>query len=452
MPEIVWPPIPSAYAMGHLAMLMQLEQSQYWTADELAEAQFKQLAILVDHAYRTVPYYRDLFDNRGIDPVRIATPAEWSKLPLLSRRDLQVRGELLRSDALPASHGSINRTATGGSTNQPVVTLGTELTKFFWRVLTLRDHLWHRRDFRQSMASIRYTGDDSGLPPDGLQIANWGSATENIVPTGPGYLLNVRSNVDEQCEWLRRVNPGYLLGLPSLLVAIAHKVRQDGWHLANLKQLKTFGEVLESGSRSLLEQAFGVDIVDMYSSQEVGYIALQCPHNKHYHVQSENILVEILDDKGRPCGPGQVGRVVVSTLHNFAMPLLRYDIGDYGEVGETCSCGRGLPVLRRILGRQRNLLVMPDGSRRWPLFNLGERPDELPPFFQFQVVQRSRDEIEVLVVRHEDFASDEITRVQVYMQQTLGHPFAVDVRRVAEIPRSPTGKHEDFVSFVDAPN
>jgi phenylacetate-CoA ligase len=104
-------------------------------------------------------------------------------------------------------------------------------------------------------------------------------------------------------------------------------------------------------------------MVDMYTCQEAGYLALQCPDHPHYHVQSENVLLEVVDDQGLPCAPGEVGRVLVTSLNNFATPLIRYEIGDYAEVGAACSCGRGLPVLKRIMGRYRNLLTLPDGTR-----------------------------------------------------------------------------------------
>ena len=106
----------------------------------------------------------------------------------------------------------------------------------------------------------------------------------------------------------------------------------------------------------------------MYSSQEFGYIALQCPDAHTYHVQSEAVYVEILDGPGGPCRPGEVGRVVISTLHNYATPLLRYEMGDYAETGGDCVCGRTLPVLNRIVGRERNMWIMPNGQRMWPVF------------------------------------------------------------------------------------
>jgi phenylacetate-CoA ligase len=269
------------------------------------------------------------------------------------------------------------------------------------------------------------------------------------MPTGPTYLLNVLSSIEEQADWLRRVNPGYVLTYPSALRATAHVFCERGWTLPELQGLNTFGEILEPECRRECEEQFGVKVVDGYSSQEVGYIAVQCPEHDHYHVQSENVLVEVLDDAGHPCQSGETGRVVVTTLHNFAMPLLRYDIGDYAEVGSPCPCGRGLPVLNRIFGRQRNLLILPDGSRRWPVFDAGGRPEELPPFFQFQVIQRSPEKIDVLAVRHQPFTEAEIDRLTRFLQQTLGYPFDIDIRCVESIPRSGTGKFEDFICQVE---
>ena len=83
---------------------------------------------------------------------------------------------------------------------------------------------------------------------------------------------------------------------------------------------------------------------------------------------AESVLVEILNDDGTPCAPGEIGRVVVTALQNFATPLIRYEVGDYAEASAPCPCGRGLPVIRRIMGRVRNLLVLPDGKKIWPAF------------------------------------------------------------------------------------
>jgi phenylacetate-CoA ligase len=162
-------------------------------------------------------------------------------------------------------------------------------------------------------------------------------------------------------------------------------------------------------------------------------------------------LVEVLDDEGQPCKPGEVGRVIVSSLNNFAMPLIRYDIGDYAEVGQPCACGRGLPVLKRILGRQRNMFTLPSGETRWPMIDARDIAavfDEVPPITKFQLIQKSIDELEARLVTVRPLSELEEETLRGYVQQGLGHAFRVLFNYVDDIPRSPRGKFEEFRSEV----
>lgn len=362
IPDIVWPSIPSAAGAGALALLFQLEQSQWWPAEMLRRHQFRQLALVLGHAHRTVPFYRKRLDAFGWVPSRDISPDQWQELPLLTRREVQDAGDALQSRALPAVHGKAAAVFTSGATGTPVRTLGTDVTNFFWCGFTLRDHLWHRRDFRRKLAVIRHEASGKSLPPGGRTEDNWGVATRGVLRTGPCAALGMEQPVARQAAWLKQQAPGYLLSYPSNVRALARYFAERREALPGLLEVRTFGEVLEPAVRALCREVWGVPVVDGYSSQEVGYIALQCPEQEVYHVQAEGLLVEVLDAAGRPCGPGQVGRVVVTTLHNFATPLLRYALGDYAQVGGPCPCGRGLPVLTRILGRQRNMLMLPNGE------------------------------------------------------------------------------------------
>ncbi|MEE8213348.1 MAG: phenylacetate--CoA ligase family protein, partial [Alphaproteobacteria bacterium] len=168
----------------------------------------------------------------------------------------------------------------------------------------------------------------------------------------------------------------------------------------------------------------------------------------HYHVQSENVLVEILDKDGKPCPPGEVGRLVVTDFHNFATPLIRYEIGDYAEAGEPCSCGRGLPVLRRILGRVRNIATLPSGEKFWPRFYSDDLAG-IAPVRQVQLVQRSVHDIDVRLVVARALTGDEEERLKSVILEYLGHPFTLRFTYVDEIPRSASGKYEDFLSVID---
>ena len=186
-----------------------------------------------------------------------------------------------------------------------------------------------------------------------------------------------------------------------------------------------------------------VPIVDAYSAQEVGYIALQCPEHEHYHVQAERLIVEVLRDDDTPCAVGETGRVVVTDLHNFATPILRYELGDYAEVGRACPCGRGLPVLNRILGRRRNMLVYPDGRTTWPLFAVACR--EAARYRDLQVVQTRTDLLRVRVLPDGELDRDALIAA---LRTSLGYPFEVEIELVTEIERTPAGKLEEFVSRV----
>jgi len=186
----------------------------------------------------------------------------------------------------------------------------------------------------------------------------------------------------------------------------------------------------------------------MYSAEEIGYIAHQSPLNDSYLVQAEHVIVEVLDDNGEQCKPGKVGRVVVTTLNNFAKPLIRYAIGDYAEVGERSPCGRGLPVLNDVLGRRRNMIVLPDGSRYWPLTGY-KHYSEAAPVLQHQLVQIDTEYIEVRLVVSSQLNQAQEKELTKMIQNALHYPFKLSFKYYNnDIPRSSGGKFEDFISLV----
>jgi phenylacetate-CoA ligase len=254
-----------------------------------------------------------------------------------------------------------------------------------------------------------------------------------------------------QAEFLVREDPDYLLGSPSNLLVLCDHFAARSLQLPRLRQIRSYNEMLTEEVREACRRVFGVEIIDMYSISEAGYLALQCPQCRHYHVQSEGVLLEILDETGQPCGPGQSGRVVITPLHNFATVLLRYEVGDYAEVGEPCPCGRGLPVIRRILGRFRNMAVLPDGRPAWPYFGQFEMRAIAPSLRQFQIVQRSLEEMEFRYVGAKPFTREEQAGVAALMVKHIGHPFRVTFTKVDKIERSASGKFEDFICQVPRP-
>lgn len=435
---VAWPAIPDDGAATMLAMQFQMEQSQWWSAAKLQQQQLTQLRAVLRHARETVPFWRQRWQTAGIDVENIGSLDDFRRLQVLRRDDVLAAGEGLISTAVPKEHGAISRGASSGSTGTPVIYAGTGVTAFFWRAFTLREHFWHRRDFSGKLAAIR-------LKVEAGESADWGPATAGVISTGPCALLNLRTDLDEQLAWLQRQAPQYLLTNATNLRWIAAIAREKGLRLPGLLQARSFGGPIDDGIRETVREAWNVEVVDLYTSEEVGYIALQCPQSTSYHIQSENLIVEILDTAGNPCAPGEVGRVVLSTLHNFAMPLIRYEIGDYAEAGEPCACGRGLPVIRRILGRERNMLRLPDGRRFWPSFP-ASRWSSVAPISRLQLVQKTLDDMLVRIVAPRDLTGGETGQLIEILQDSLGYPFRVTIERVPEMARSGNYKFEDFIS------
>lgn len=425
-----------------LAMHYQLEQSQWWSPQEILQQQFRQLARVLAHAYETVPFYRDRFQKAGLKFTHQAhiTPDIFTQIPLLGRSDIQLYGESLLSRQVPSHHGKLIERQTSGSTGKPVRTIGTGLTQFFWSAFTLRDHLWHKRDLTGKLASVRTTVKDS-------IVQGWGLSTDMVFNTGQCAMMNIRADISTQAKWLEEQNPDYLLSHPSNIYALAQRCKDTGIKLPNLKEVRTLGEIVTPDLRTICREVWGVKIADIYSAQEVGYIALQCPDHEHYHIQSENVLVEILNEQDRNCAPGEIGRVVITPLHNFAMPLIRYEILDYAERGSLCQCGRGLPVLKRIMGRQRNLVTLPGGKQHWPSFP-AETWASIAPIRQIQLVQKEIDFIVARVVADRRLSAEEEKLFVSVIQERLGYPFRITLEYPDQIGRSAGFKYEDFISEI----
>jgi phenylacetate-CoA ligase len=436
---IDWPGLPSPEGAARLALQYQFEQSQWWPREKLEARQFDQLREVLAHAARTVPFHRDRLSAAGIDSAREIDPAAFARLPLLTRRDIQTQGAALMSQAPPPGHGRLVEHLTSGSIGEPLRVFGTRLDSMFWLAQTLRDHLWHRRDFAGKLCAIRSRTNDSEQP-------SWGPATDSLFDTGPRAILNIRADPARQLEWLQQQDPTYLLSHPTNLRELARLALKEGIKLPRLKEVRCFGETLPQDLRALCREAWNASLTDVYSAEEVGYIALQCSEHEHYHLQSEHLLIEVLDDQGKPCGPGEIGRVVVTTLHNFAMPLIRYALSDYAEVGPPCSCGRGLPVLTRILGRSRNMFTLPDGRRFWPSFPV--MPYSAASIRQLQIIQHTRDRVEARFVAERGLLPGEEQALVAAIHDTFGYPFAVTLTRVPEITRSTGMKCEDMISLV----
>ena len=439
---IVSPPLSVGPEATLAALLDELDRTQWLGADALRELQFRQLQLLAGHCAAHSPQFGARLRAAGLTPADMASRDGLSRLPILRRREVQDACGMFCGEVPPAHH-PVTETRTSGSTGEPVRVLRTAITELMWLALTVRDQLWHRRDFRGRLCSIRATTDRV------LRFASWGGPIGSLFETGEILVIPAATALAEQLALIDEFRPETLLSYPSQLVALIAECRARDAPIVGLKHVRTLGETLSPALREDISGSLGARVADNYSAQEIGCIAIECPDCPGtYHAMSETVVVELLREDGTACEVGETGRVVVTDLHNLATPMIRYDMGDYAEWGEPCPCGRGLPVLRRIAGRERNLVRLPDGRGNWPWFGHHFLRD-VAPVRQIQVIQHSLERIEVRLLRERQLTASEEAAVRASVAAVLGHPFAMDLHYFDErLPVGANGKFDEFVCLI----
>ena len=436
---------PTPYGRRLLALTDQLEDSQWWQPELLQRYQFGQLERLLAHAHETVPFYRARLAAAGYRPGQAITPEFWRSLPLLQRSDLQDQGDALKSTSVPAEHGGTFKLSTSGSTAMPVTVWRTDLHALILSAVVLRKFLWQSCDFRLKLGAVMRDPDGASFAPHGRRYPDWNAL---VYQTGPAVVLDNRSTVSEIAAWLLREQPNYLNIAPTLLKEVCFHFLDQGLDPPFLKGIMSHSEVIGPDLRALVRRVFGLSLFASYGAVESGTIALQCPQHEHYHSQAEVALVEVLDDEGKPCEPGATGAVVVTPLHGFASPLLRYVIGDRAEVGAPCPCGRPHGVLKQVVGRTRDQVVLPSGMRRnchcgvLALWQFGD-------IRQFQIVQRTFHDLEVRLVVRRPLTEEIKAEVARRIKANTGEHFSVVFTYHDSIPLPPSRKFQDLICEVE---
>ncbi|HEX2594658.1 MAG TPA: hypothetical protein VHL34_24350 [Rhizomicrobium sp.] len=436
-------PLQMAHAKALDGLMHRLEETQWLSADALRALQMQQLAVVAKHFAATHGGFRKMLGEAGIGAAELTSMAALRKLPLLTRRTLQGMSAVA-DDKLPQGHAPTETLTTSGSTGEPVVVRRTAINALFWYALTMRELFWHQTPFSQRFTAIRATNSEYALLPD------WSVPVNLFFETGPAQAIPITTDIATVVAQLRTFRPETLLVYPGVLAGIERQCRAEGRGIEELRLIRTIGETLPEAVRQACEETFGCAVIDNYSAQEVGTIAVQCPESDLYHVMDEALIVEVLDENDAPCAVGEAGRAVITDLRNAATPLFRYDIGDYVEVGPPCPCGRGLSTLARVAGRERNLIAMPDGTRHWPLVGYAQFRS-VAPVLQFQIVQTELTKIEARLVTERALTASEENALRGVITKALGYPFEVSFAYFdGALPRSKTGKFEEFLSLVQS--
>lgn len=425
-------------SLNHLSAIPSILRARsYATREQLLLYQNERLRRLVAHAYENVPYYRRLFDEHGVEPVRVRTVGDLAALPVTSKRDLQSA-----ADAEIVARG-VDRTAliarpTSGASGEPLVvrrTWSEERLLNSFRRRAMNEYGLRARD-KVAYVTLKRRPDarDRQLPLRLFQSAGFyrRSVFDCLLPP------------EEIVESLRRFKPDVLVGYAGVLARVAEAVGRGEAGSIRPRFVVAGAEVLTAEMRGLVEGAFGVPVYDVYGSHEFNLVAWQCVASSSFHTCDDGLIVEVLKD-GRPARPGERGEVVATGLHSFAMPFIRYRLGDVVTKGEeVCRCGQPFSTVEAIQGRSYERLTLPGrppvysfelwsavrGAASWvSVYQLAQEP---PRRFVLRVVPRGTP------------SEGEVAELSEALRATLGPGVESEVRLVRDIPADATGKFRAF--------
>lgn len=416
-----------------------LMESQFWPRDRIEQYQRRRLERLVRHSLDHVPFYQERLamlskDNGSLDW------SKWGSIPVLTRQDLMTRGEALRSNALPPGHGSVSSSTTSGSTGSPLTVYSSYLSYCSGHAALNRGQSWHGVDWSRDLlfwTEERQTGVwpnvevRSGWGPPGLEGA-----------TGRRLRFNGDTPAAHILEFLREHDIRYL----SCRAKVAQVLALESERLrlpARLDAVFAFSTAVHEDEREDVARVFGGRILNFYSSKEAHLMAYQCPTGHHHHIAEERVLLELLDDAGRPVSPGAIGRVVVTDLFNWAQPLIRYAQGDLAVEGPPCTCGRTLRVLQPITGRVTDMFRFADG--RAVAFALPENTKRDLNIRIWQVAQVGPMQLEVRYTPIVEGGTDEAAIAAAVRTRT--HPdVEIAFRQTADFLNTDGRKFAEYVN------
>ncbi len=414
------------------------EDSQWWSLEGLEVHQFKALQKLIYHAGETCPYYKELFKSKKLDHKNLGSFQKFSNWPLLTRELITQNRESISSKN---KYQRIQK-STGGSSGEP---LSFELN--------MESH-----ERRTAMTHRGYGW--AGGAPGTRQLYIWGSHVGEL-PKWKHWKQELHQRFNnhkiiscfeftpekmfEHVETWNKYAPEVIVAYTNPVYEFARFVQENQLDVIPPKSIIVGAEKLYDHQRELIQNVFQAPVFETYGSREFMLIGAECDRHSGLHLSMENLYVEILDDDGNPTPNGEEGNIVITDLYNYAMPFVRYVTGDRAVAGfEKCTCGRKLPLLKKVIGRQLDILDTPDG-RKIPGEFFPHLIKDFPAIKRFQVNQAGVEKINLKIVVTDDFRTNEQNILIKLIRECIGDAVVLELDIVEDIPLNKAGKHRVVV-------
>lgn len=412
-----------------------LEEAQWWEKDRIERFQREQLEKLITLAYHEVSFYKEMFDNASVSTKEVKEPQDLLKLPSITK-------DMLRKN-YPA-----RTTRTTGQKTYAASTSGAT-GKNFYVSEDAETAGWYRATF---MLALEWAGWKIGEPHFQTGMTLQRSLDRNVKDLILGchyfsaYTLDDK-HLEMMLEVIERQKIKYIFGYPGSLYYLAKYARKNGWNWP-IKSAVTWGDMLFPHYRKEIEEAFQTKVYDTYGCGEGMQIAAQCEYG-NYHIHAFDVILEILDDEGKPVKEGETGNIIVTRLHAGPMPLIRYSIGDLGIRGDgsICPCGRNLPLLKSIQGRNTDVVITPAGNRLIVHFFTGVL-EHFNVIDSFQIIQNDPDSIDLLIVPKETISEDLCAVIVRALKEKGANDLEIRIKLVDQIPLTSAGKNRIVINNI----
>jgi phenylacetate-CoA ligase len=412
--------------------LIQLLKNEHRSKDELINNQTIKLKKLVEHAYTTVPFYKQLYQSSGLHPNDIQSIEDISKIPVIDK-DLLAKNSYENLLSRNYNKHDLIPVKTAGSNGSPYLFYIDNSFDQFRKAQFIRPYITNGKKLFDH--SVCFTVSKSILTK---WYHRFGLMQESRIFTG--------DDVNNQIETLKNIKPDVIMGYGSVLSLLANKIIDESISIKNPRLIFTDSELLMPDMRENIEKAFGTKVIDIYGTFETDNIAYECHTHQGYHIAIDCVIMEFLNDR-KPVDEGEDGEITVTVLNNFGMPFIRYNLHDIGSYSnKNCTCGRTFPLMNQVKGRASDYMIKEDGTK-FSVFSLGRFASLAPNVYEYQIIQENFNLFALFIVPNKSYNNEGELMIKPAIKKFFPEA-KININLVPSIKREPSGKFKAFKSKV----
>jgi len=417
--------------------LHTLRKNQWLSTPELEKIRQKKLRALIKHAYENVPFYHRRFRDVGLKPDNIKTFEDLTKLPIVTREDVQTYSEDFVARGVNIS--KCKKYLTSGSTGSPVTIISDKKAEAFRAAVF--GFPFFECGFKPWQKMVRFANLHPAVKAKhwyeylGLMRTVWFS------PLKP---------IKEAISLLSKFRPHAIFAYASYLYLLAEKVKEIGESRIAPRILFSTADMLTPRIRKFVSSVFEAEVFDFVGCIEVERTAWECKEHMGYHMDIDSVAIEFVKDNEH-VDAGERGEILYTCLFNYAMPLIRYKVGDVGiPSDEKCPCGRGLPIMKAFEGRIDDFIVKADGTLIDPVSFpiIVENNATEKEIKRYQVIQEKKDKLVLRIVKGENFNENVLRNMLADIRKLVGKEMRIETVFMDEIPPLKSGKFRIVMSKV----